>query len=514
MGFVTTLFRRGWALILCAGLGDAPAGVFAQETITWPQLALVKQHEGFLSPVQITHANDGGNRLFIVEQKGVIRLRKNGLFLDTPFLDIQERVRKIDEQGLLGIAFPPDYATKQYFYVDYSNTAGKTIIARFRVTENPDVADPGSEEVILTLDQPTGDHNGGQLAFGPDGYLYISVGDGGPDADPNNRAQDLSTHLGKILRVDVESGASPYAVPATNPYKDRPGAYPLIWALGFRNPWRMSFDRQTGDLYIGDVGDGAYEEVNFQPAPSSGGENYGWRCTEGAHEFHTYLSECIGRTLTFPISEFAHTEGCAVIGGYVYRGALYPRLQGFYLYADFCTGRIWGLKSANNEWQKQLLLETGFPIVSFGEDDDGELYLVAYDGVLYRIADAQTAATAELTGQWQRLVQTCAPRDGGSRCLLRGMLPVRNQGPRRTPQSFLTTFYLSEDGVLDANDTVLAQLRSGPLRSARAIRLIWRTLLPVGNSATGRFIFAVIDSGNAIAEINEGDNTVRFGPVP
>jgi glucose/arabinose dehydrogenase len=499
----------------CLVFGQPVLSVYAQGSIEWPQITLVPQFDGFDSPVYLANAGDGSQRLFIVEQQGVIRLRKNGVSLTTPFLDITDRVRKFDEKGLLSLAFPPDYATKQYFYIDYSDNSGHTVIARYRVTNNPDVADPASEEVILLIDQPTGLHNGGQLAFGPDGYLYISVGDGGPDGDPNNRAQDLSLLFGKILRIDVESAnEAPYVIPSTNPYKDTAGVRPEIWARGLRNPWRFSFDRQTGDLYVGDVGDGAYEEIDFQPASSSGGENYGWRCTEGAHEFKSHLAECVGTTITLPVAEFSHELGCAVIGGRVYRGALYPHLQGFYFYADFCTGRVWGLKFDGSQWQKQILLEGAIPVVSFGEDENGELYLMSYDGKVYRLVDASEPHLAELAGAWQRVEQTCTMAGGEQRCRLHGIFPVQNQGPGRTGHSFRTRFYLSNDDALDDNDMLLKEQRAGSLKPGKIVRFVWGKVLPNNGSASGHYLFAVIDAEHTISEINEDNNIVRFGPIP
>jgi glucose/arabinose dehydrogenase len=488
--------------------------VHAQEEVEWPQVTLFRQLDDLSSPVHVTHAGDGSQRLFIVEQKGIIRLWKNGSVVDTPFLDMTDRVRKFDEKGLLSIAFPPAYAQKQYFYVDYSDNNGKTVIARYHVGDNPDVADPASEEVLLRIDQPTGDHNGGQLAFGPDGYLYISVGDGGPDNDPDNRAQNLSLLLGKILRIDVEHGEPPYAIPPTNPYKDMVDHRPEIWSHGLRNPWRFSFDRQTGDLYIGDVGNSLYEEINFQPAAHLGGADYGWRCTEGAHEFDGHLSECTGNTITLPVAEYSHELGCSVTGGTVYRGALYPRLQGLYFYADFCTGRIWGLKREGNQWQHQLLLETSIPIASFGEGDDGEVYVVNYIGSIYRLADAEAPSTAELHGAWTRAEQTCTTTDGEQRCIVHGVFPVQNRGPSRTSRSFLTKFYLSDDATFDDSDILLKAQRAGSLRPGKAVRFTWGKTLPGGGSASGRYLLAVVDAEQTVEELNEDNNLVVFGPIP
>jgi glucose/arabinose dehydrogenase len=250
--------------------------------VDWPEIGLSIAYEGFSRPVQMTHAGDGSGRLFVVEQWGRIQVIEDGEILETPFLDISDRVSCCGESGLLGLAFPPGFSVKRYFYVNYTDIDGDTVVARYHLSGDDNLADADSEEVILTIDQPFGNHNGGQLAFGPDGYLYIGTGDGGSAGDPNNRAQDRLSLLGKILRIDVESGQRPYSVPPSNPFADLDDAQPEIWALGLRNPWRFSFDRETGDLYIGDVGQNSFEEVNVQLASSNGGENYGWRTFEAS----------------------------------------------------------------------------------------------------------------------------------------------------------------------------------------------------------------------------------------
>lgn len=355
--------------------------------VLWPQIYLASSITGLDRPVHITHAGDSSGRLFVVEKAGRIRIVEDGVLSSTPFLDITSRVGSLgSEQGLLSVAFPPDYASKGYFYVNYTDTSGDTVVARYHVTADPDVADPNSEEVLLTVDQPYGNHNGGQLAFGPsDGYLYIGMGDGGAGGDPENRAQNPGSLLGKLLRIDVESGTSPYAVPATNPYTQTNDYRGEIWALGLRNPWRFSFDRQTRDLYIADVGQNIYEEVNYQPASSSGGENYGWNIMEGLHCYNS--PGCDDSGLTPPVVEYDHSQGCSITGGMVYRGLLDHRMQGVYFYADYCSGRIWGL-ARDGAWQSVLLYDASFSIASFGEDEAGNLYVTDYDdGVIYAITE-------------------------------------------------------------------------------------------------------------------------------
>jgi glucose/arabinose dehydrogenase len=365
-----------------------------------PALALGTPLGGFSSPVGITHAGDGSGRLFVVQQGGQIRLVKGGVLQATPFLNISARVSTGGERGLLGLAFPHDYARKGYFYVNYTNTAGNTVISRFqRSAASADTADPASEQIVLTIGQPFANHNGGQLAFSQrDRMLYVGMGDGGSGGDPGNRAQNPADLLGKILRIDTETGR-PYAYtsPATNPFVSAAGFRPEIWALGVRNPWRFSFDRLTADLYMADVGQGSWEEVNFQPASSAGGENYGWRIMEGTHCFNPPGCSVFG--LTLPILEYGHGAGdCSVTGGYVYREGSYPRMQGLYIYGDFCSGRIWGLRREGGTWQNSLLLDTSIQISAFGEDESGALYVAGYNtGAIYQLVDAGQTPVATPT---------------------------------------------------------------------------------------------------------------------
>jgi len=354
-----------------------------------PQLSLVPTAVGFTHPVHITHAGDGSGRLFIVEQGGLIKIIKNGAALPKPFLDISSLlISSAGEQGLLSVAFPPGYgADKQYFYIDFTGTqgVGDTVIARYYTTADPDIADPASGQTLLVVVQPFTNHNGGQLAFGPDGYLYIGMGDGGGGGDPSNNAQNTLSLLGKILRIDVESQLDQYSSPPSNPFIGNVGYRPEIWALGLRNPWRFSFDRETGDLYIADVGQNLYEEVNIQPAASAGGENYGWNIMEG---FHCYNSaSCNQAGLTLPVAEYGHSLGdCSITGGFVYRGLEFPPLQGVYLYGDYCSGRIWGLKRTGGTVSITLMLESNLLISTFGEDEAGNLYVADHAaGDIYRI---------------------------------------------------------------------------------------------------------------------------------
>jgi glucose/arabinose dehydrogenase/photosystem II stability/assembly factor-like uncharacterized protein len=350
---------------------------------------------GLGSPVFIAHAGDGSGRLFIVERGGRIRVVKNGSLLSTPFLDIQSLVKSsAGEQGLLALAFHPSYETNGKFYVVYTaprpnDSVGSILTLRqYSVsTGNPDLANSASGTTILTIDHPTySNHNGGTLAFGNDGYLYWSTGDGGGSGDPFNNAQNLTSLLGKILRLDVDS-ASPYTIPASNPFVSNPNPNTkLIWAYGLRNPWRMSFDRFTHDLYIGDVGQGVREEIDFQPASSTGGENYGWRVMEGSLCYNP-SSGCDQSGKVLPVAEYDHTLGCSVTGGYVYRGSTFPSLYGYYLYGDFCSGRIWVVNNTSSGWSTPLqLADTTFNITTFGEDEQGEMYLADYaTGKIHKI---------------------------------------------------------------------------------------------------------------------------------
>jgi glucose/arabinose dehydrogenase len=335
---------------------------------------------GLEMPVGLAHAGDGSGRLFVVEKAGRIRVLENRSLLPTSLLDIADRVgSEQSEQGLLGLAFHPGFAENGLFYVNYTDRQGDTVVSRFSMAsgwepESPPVADPGSEAPLLKLDQPASNHNGGHLAFGPDGYLYIGMGDGGGAGDRYGNGQNGATLLGAMLRIDVDSG-EPYAIPEDNPFVGDPAVRDEIWALGLRNPWRYSFDRLTGDLYIADVGQYVYEEVDFQPAAHAGGWNYGWPIMEGNHCFPAD-QECDRTGLTLPLLEYEHPLGCSVTGGYVYRGDEFPALQGVYIFGDFCTGRIWGVDAHAGESQVVELAQVDAQVSSFGEDERGEIYLL------------------------------------------------------------------------------------------------------------------------------------------
>lgn len=319
---------------------------------------------------------DGSRRLFVIEKSGRIRIIENGQLIPTPFLNIEDRVNDSgNEMGLLGLAFHPNYTQNGYFFVNYTGSGGDTFISRFQVSGDPNLANPSSEVNLLRVNQPFQNHNGGGLDFGPDGYLYAGLGDGGAANDPMGNAQKTSNLLGKILRLDVDS-AEPYAIPADNPFGNE------IWAYGLRNPWRIAFDITTGDFYIADVGQGTYEEINYLPVGSPGGFNFGWDLREGMHDFEGSASP----ELTEPVAEYSHAEGgCSVTGGYVYRGFM-PEWSGIYFYGDYCTGFVWGLIKSDGGWQVQRLFDMDANITSFGQDEAGEVYLVADGGGIYKLA--------------------------------------------------------------------------------------------------------------------------------
>jgi uncharacterized repeat protein (TIGR01451 family) len=360
---------------------------------SWPQISFGQPIGGFTHPTHLASARDGSGRLFVVEQPGRIRIIKNGALLAAPFLDITGHLGTVvGSKGLLSVAFPLDYASKQHFYVNYVDSAGDLIVARYRVTSNLDVADANSEEIVFNSG-PYQDHWGGELAFGPvDGYLYFGFGTGGSPSGPDNLGQDLSVLRGKILRIDVELGnPATYTIPPSNPYTSTANARPEIWALGLRNPWSSSFDRQTGDYYIADVGEGAREEVDFQPAGSGGGANYGWNIMEGSLCFNP-PTNCDSTGLTLPVTEYDHTLGCDISGGTVYRGTRYPSFQGIYFYGDFCSGRLWGLQKTNGAWQSALLFDTTLSIIAFSEDESSQLWVSDYSGgAVYPIVDGPPA---------------------------------------------------------------------------------------------------------------------------
>ncbi|OGO19008.1 MAG: hypothetical protein A2Z14_04645 [Chloroflexi bacterium RBG_16_48_8] len=339
--------------------------------------------DNFQKPLDLTYAGD--DRLFVVEQSGIIRILQDDQVLPEPFLDIRDRVNdNASERGLLGLAFHPNYAENGFFFVNYTGEDGHTVVSRFQVSKDPNLADPDGEFVLLRIQQPYANHNGGGVKFGPDGMLYIGTGDGGSGGDPLGNGQRLDTLLGKILRINVDD-ALPYVIPSDNPFVEG-GGLPEIWAFGLRNPWRFSFDRITGDLYIADVGQNLWEEVNFLPAGSPGGVNYGWNLREGAHSFASEMTE----RLTDPVAEYSHELGCSVTGGVVVRNLPLPAWNGIYLYGDYCTGTIWGLLlTEDGIWQEAQLFDTDFFIASFGEDASGEIYLADYRGGVYRLESSE-----------------------------------------------------------------------------------------------------------------------------
>ena len=365
-------------------LGGIPAGCGTASS-TLPQVQWQRVVSGLVHPVYVTPPGDGSGRLFIVEQAGIIRIFKNGSLLTMPFLDISSKVLSGGEQGLLSVAFHPQYSSNGRFFVNYTaigvGAPYKSVIAEYHVsTTNLDVADT-SERVLLEVPDLYTNHNGGQNLFGPDGYLYIGLGDEGGAGDPQNNGQNLGTLFGKVLRIDV-NGALPYAIPSDNPFLGTAGARGEIWAYGLRNPWRFSFDRCGGRLFLADVGQDTWEEVDLIEK----GGNYGWRIMEGPACFNPPTG-CTTTGLQTPIASYDHTFGCSITGGYVYRGAASPVLSGRYLFGDYCSGRLWELHAAGlNNWVMTQVAQTGLAISSFGEDQNGEVYIVDYNGgALYRV---------------------------------------------------------------------------------------------------------------------------------
>lgn len=394
--------RRAWLLAALCVMGLAlptSAAPHTPTSVTWPQLTLNEYATGFNFPVHLAAANDGSGRIFVVEKAGRIFILQNGQRLPEPFLDIRARVRSsCGECGLLSVAFPPDFAEEGYFFVYYNATAKlfptdppdaasqDSVIARFRVSDDPNRADPDSEEYILTQQQPAPNHNGGQIAFAPDGALLIGFGDGGGGGDPFRTGQDPTTWLGKLLRIQVGSTGT-YTVPADNPFVGNAAMRPEIWAIGLRNPWRFTFDRVTGGLYIADVGQSAFEEVNYEPPGHPGGSNYGWVHMEGPRCYPALDLACDRSGLTMPVTWYEHNDGDrSITGGEVFR-SLAPGQAPVYLYGDFGSGRIRGLQFDQDaqEWVSTVLLETGLPIVSFGLDETGSVFLLASTGVIMRL---------------------------------------------------------------------------------------------------------------------------------
>jgi glucose/arabinose dehydrogenase len=378
------------AAIVCALAGCLAIDDDGLPLIPAPDsLALELVAQGLFDPVFVTSPRADSARLFVVEQAGRIRIIRRDTLLARIFLDIRGSVLYGPERGLLSMAFHPNYATNGQVFVYYTNADGDIRVVRYDVSTDPDSLDPLSGDTILAVPHPVhANHNGGQLAFGRDGYLYVSLGDGGGGGDPNGNGQNLGALLGKILRLDV-NGALPYAIPANNPFVGVAGARGEIWAYGLRNPWRFSFDRgPSGDLYIGDVGQNAREEVNAQPGTSSGGENYGWNIMEGTQCFGG--GSCNSSGLVLPVVDYPNpADGCAVTGGYVYRGSRAPLYRGFYFYADHCSNLIRSFRLVNGQVTNHIdwsgVLSFVGNINSFGEDARGELYIVPHAGFIYRL---------------------------------------------------------------------------------------------------------------------------------
>ena len=368
------------ASALGAGCGAAttplttrPAGIPA--TSPFGAGATATSVSGLGEVTNIVAPDDGSDRLFVTDQAGIIRVVKGGAVASTPALDIRSEVGSAgSEQGLLGLAFPQGFASKRRAYVYFTDKAGTSRVYRIRLSAtDPDTFDPTTMQLLLSIDQPYANHNGGQLAFGPDGYLYLGFGDGGSAGDPGNRAQDTGNLLGKILRIDVETSptVAGYRIPRTNPFVSRAGARGEVRAYGLRNPWRFSFDPLKRDLWIGDVGQDAWEEIDFVAAGSPGGDNFGWPLYEGDHLFRATSMQT---GFSWPVTEYPHPTGESITGGYVYRGSAYPAAQGLYVFGDYVTGKIWTLARTSTGWTRRLVTTTTWGLSTFGVDGSGELW--------------------------------------------------------------------------------------------------------------------------------------------
>ena len=380
---------------LLIGVMTGPAQGSAAVTPSRVHLGLTQVASGLSQPLLVTNAGDGSGRLFVVEQGGKIKIIAAGKVLAVPFLDLSSSVSNGSEQGLLGLAFHPDFKSNGKLYVSYTDRVGTSVIREYRVSaSNPNRVSLSSGRTLLHLRQPYANHNGGNIAFGPDGDLYIGFGDGGSAGDPGNRAQNLGVLLGKLLRIDVDrrTGALPYGIPSDNPFVGR-GGLDQIWAYGLRNPWRWSFDRATGDLWIGDVGQDRWEEVDRALAShhrnAARGLNFGWRAMEASH-CYSPSSGCSRTGRTLPLTEYGHTNGrCSITGGFVYRGSAHPDLVGAYIFADYCSGEIWYVdRGAARGTRPTLALDTNAQITSFGQDQAGELYLTDGQGMMFRVTDS------------------------------------------------------------------------------------------------------------------------------
>ena len=411
------------------------------------------------TPVGLENAGD--DRLFIVDKFGTIEIIDTfGTAYPNPFLDISGQITTNSERGLLGLAFHPNYSTNGFFYVNYTDINGNTTISRFSVSAgNPDLANTASEQILLTINQPFSNHNAGDITFGPDGYLYITSGDGGSGGDPLGNGQNTQTLLGKILRIDVDGG-SPYAIPPSNPFVGDPNVLDEIWSYGLRNPWRFSFDDLTGDLWIADVGQNDWEEVNFQASTSTGGENYGWRCYEGNQVFNNSGCPTAGN-LTFPVFEYDHNTGSSISGGFVYRGNKYPCLYGKYICMDYVSDHLWTIEpDGNGGWISNFYNNNNFilgnGIVSFGQDASGELYACSVSGNIYKI-EVDCFETSQL--DIKVLLEGPYDSNGQMHPNLQGLIPLA-QPYSIAPFNYLGTEILSS---IPSNmvDWVLIELRTG-----------------------------------------------------
>jgi len=389
---LVAIFMAGMVMMAFTGCRENAARQTSSDSLSLKTVAA-----GLDFPLYLATAPGDNSRLFIVEKGGLIRIIRNGTLLGTPFLDIRNLVSTGSEQGLLGLAFDLNYAANGRFYVSYTDTAGDSRIVRYLVSGNPDVAQAAPDRIFLTINQPFANHNGGNTVFGPDGYLYIGMGDGGSGNDPQGNGQDLTDLLGSLLRIDV-SPQGDYTVPDDNPFISQPAARPELWDVGLRNPWRFSFDRETGDLYIADVGQNAREEINVAPAAQGRGKglNYGWNIMEGTLCTPGVNPDCSKTGLTLPVLDYDHSSGnCSVTGGYVYRGSAIPEIRGTYFYADYCAGWVKsfvyrnGAATVPKDWES---LRPGGNITSFGEDGQGELYILTSQGGVYRIIAAAVSS--------------------------------------------------------------------------------------------------------------------------
>jgi glucose/arabinose dehydrogenase len=500
---------------------------------------------GFSSPVFVTHAGD--NRLFVVERTGRIKIVSGGQVLPTPFLDVSSLVTTATaEQGLLGLAFDPAYATNGRFYVMWTaNGAAGTntslrdnVVSRFvRTSTDPNRADVSSRTDLLKIADPYNNHNGGMLAFWG-GLLYVGTGDGGSGGDPAGNAQNTGVLLGKLLRIDPNTG-SPYGIPPGNPFATQPGARPEIWAHGLRNPWRFSFDRANGDLYIADVGQNTWEEVNLQRNSAGGGQNYGWDRMEGNHCFEP-ASGCDQTGLVLPIAEYSHSEGCSVTGGYVYRGASAPSLNGKYVFGDYCSGLIWSLTENAGTWTRGPLLDTTYGISSFGEDKDGELYVVDHGGGgIYRLTEgggaptstptptqtptpgAPTATVTNTATPTPTPTRTPTPGAGGPDLVItvfsatgttqdQGVpvsITVVNQGTAATGGVFDVHFFRDLGRPpTPADGAWVGHIEVGALAAGQS-RTLQTQMFPGQVPEGQQTLWALVDGHNVVAESNEGNNT-------